>query len=249
VQEHLQEASGDETEPDDTMNKLAWCPQPTQPRPLAAQSQPEARTPQQPPATEEVCRQKRAGDTPLSSSGPCTPVTTQDDCKMNRTTSTPNSSFDQSLHGLHIGEEGLDLKPHTRTMSDQGNLQPQYTIVPYNQPMPYSSGIPDFANNTYQPTNNFVNQTPTHFTHNSAGFVNPFSMFNAPQPSMGFTQYTSTMPTCNNGFQYEQSMFPSTPMSFPSTPISVPMTPSDTNTSFHGLPSDFPVDPQALHHF
>ncbi|KAJ4324229.1 hypothetical protein N0V94_001441 [Neodidymelliopsis sp. IMI 364377] len=256
VQEHFQEVSGDETEPDDTMNKLAWCPQPTQLRSLAAQSQTEARTPQQPSANDDSRRQKRAGDTPLSSSGPCTPITTQDDCKMNRTTSTPNSSFDQSLHGLHLGEEDLDLKPHTRTMSNQGNLQPQYTVVPYNQPMPYPSGVSDFTNNayqptnnTYQPTNNFANQAPTHFTHNSAGFVNPFSMFNAPPPSMGFTQYTSSMPTCNNAFQYERGMFPSTPMSFPSTPISVPMTPSDTSTSFHGLPSDFPVDPQGLHHF
>ncbi|KAF2623938.1 hypothetical protein BU25DRAFT_461448 [Macroventuria anomochaeta] len=253
VQETICEASGDETEPDDTMTRLARVPHglpqaAPSPRPMTAHSQPEIQTPRQFTIADDSHRQTWKADTPASISGPCTPATSQDDSKMHRTASTPNSSFDQSLHGLHLGEEDLNLKPHARTMSDNGTMHPPYNMVPYNQPVQYPAAPTGFSGQAYQPTDNYPNPAPSSFPQNGPTFINPFTMFNAPPPPISYTQYASPMSTAN-GFPYEQGIFSPTPMSFPNTPMSMPITPSDPNMTFHGLPSDYPVDPQGLHHF
>lgn len=251
VQETVYEASGDETEPDDTMTRLARIPHglpqaPPSPRPMTAHALSESQTPRHSIAAEDSHRQAWKVDTP-SASGPCTPATSQDDYLMHRTTSTPNSSFDQSLHGLHLGEEDLDMKPHTRTMSDHGSMQPPYNMAPYAQPLQYPQAATGFSGQAYQPADHYANQ-PSAFPQNAPTFVNPFTMFNAPPPPMGYTQYASPMPTAN-GYAYEQGIFPPTPMSFPNTPLNMPMTPSDGSMSFHGLPTDYSVDPQGVPHF
>jgi hypothetical protein len=251
-QETICDASGDETEPDDTMTRLArvshGLPQAApSPRPMTAQSHPDFPTPRLYNTTEDGHSQAWKVDTPVASSGPCTPATSQDDCKMHRTASTPNSSFDHSLNGLHLEEENLDLKPHARAMSDHGTMHPPYNMGPYSQPVQYRAGQPGFTGQVYQPTENYPHPAPPSFAQHGTTFINPFAMFNAPPPPMGYTQYTSPMPT-NHGFHSEQGMFPPTPMSFPNTPMSVPMTPSDPNMSFHGLPSEYPVDPQGVHY-
>ena len=248
VHETICDASGDETEPDDTMVRLARAPyglpraEPS-PRLMTAQSQPEVQTSQQFIASEDGRRQTWTTNTPVPASGPCTPVTSQDDCKLHRIASTPNSSFDQSLHGLHIEEEDLDKKPYPRAMSDHGSVHPQYNMAPYTQPMQmeYPAAQASFEGQPYQPANTYPTLAQAHFTQTDTGFINPFTMFNAPPPPMGYTQYTSPMPTVN-GFVYEQNIFPSTPMS-------TPMTPSDPNASFHSMSSDYSVDPRGLHHF
>lgn len=253
VQGTICEASGDETEPDDTMVRLVAIPHglphiaPSR-RPSTAQSQPEVPTLGQSNSTEDNCQQMWRLSTPVPGSSPRTPAMSQDDCKMRRTTSTPNSSFDQSLHGLRIREDEPDMKSSARTMSDCDSMQPPYSMVAYNQSVSYPAAQTSFDGQGYQATNSYPNATPTSFTQNSSTFVNPFTMFNAPPPPMGYSQYASSMAT-TNGYLYEQGMFPSTPMSFPSTPMSLPMTPSEANVTFHGLPSDYSIDPRGLHQF
>lgn len=225
AQETVHEASGDETEPDDAMTRLARIPHSlpqvlSTPPPVIASAFPKVSTP--------------------SSSGPCTPATVQDDCMMHRTASTPNSSFDQSLHGLHLGEEDLDMKPHARTMSDHGSMQPPYNMPSYTQPMQYPTA-------PYPSADNYATQASA-FTQNGPTFVNPFSVFNAPAPAMGYNHFASPMPTAH-GYPYEQGMFPPTPMSYPNTPMNMPMTPSDSGVTYHGLPADYSVDGQGVHHF
>lgn len=251
-QETICEASGDETEPDDTMTRLAKIPYglphaAPSPRPIATQSHPNIQTPRQSITSEDNHSQAWKVDTPVAASGPCTPAASQDDCKMHRTASTPNSSFDQSLNGLHLGEESQDLKPQVSTMSDHGTMQPPYDVGPYAQSVHYPTAQPGFDGHVYQPTESYPQPGPSSFGQHGPTFVNPFAMFNAPPPPMGYTQYASPMSN-NHGYPYEQGIFPLTPMSFPNTPMSMPMTPSDQSMSFHGLPSDYPVDPQGLHY-
>lgn len=223
MQETVYEASGDETESDDAMIRLAGIPRSlphvfSTPPPVIAPAIPMVSTP--------------------SASGPCTPATVQDDCMMHRTASTPNSSFDQSLHGLHLGEEDLDMKPHVRTMSDHGGMQPAYNMPSYTQPMQYPS---------YPPADNYANQACA-YSQNGPTFVNPFSVFGATTPVMGYGQFASPMSTAH-GYSYEQGIFPPTPMSYPNTPMNMPMTPSDSGVTFHGLPADYSVDAQGVHRF
>jgi hypothetical protein len=244
VQDTVYEASGDETEPDDTMTRLAKIPHSfpqalPSPRPMTASSPPGSQTPQQSTMVEDSHQQGWKVDTP-SASGPCTPTTTQDDCRMHRTASSSNSSFDHSLHGLHLGEDDLDMKPHARTMSDHGGMQPPYNMPSYTQPMQYPTTPTGFNGRIYQSADNYANQQSA-FPQNGPTFVNPFAMFNAPPPPMDYTQFASPMPTAH-AYPYEQGIFPPTPMSFP-------MTPSDSGISYHGLPADYSVDPQGAHHF
>ncbi|XPS76219.1 hypothetical protein M3J07_008272 [Ascochyta lentis] len=252
-QETICEASGDETEPDDTMMRLTTIPHgllqaAPSPRPSTVQIQAETQIHGQPSTAEDSSLQAWKAGTPASVSGPCTPTMFQEDCKMHRAASTPSSSFDQSLHGLHLGEEELDMKPDVRTMSDHGCMQPPYHMVPYSQPVPYPTAQSSFDGSTYQPTANYANQVPPRFTQNGPTFVNPFTMFNAPPPPMEYTQYASPMASAN-GYMYDQGLFSSTPMSFPSTPMSMPVTPTNGSVGFCGVPADYAVDPRGLHHF
>lgn len=248
VQGTIQETS-DETDTDDTMTRLAGLPRAApSPRPLTAQSQSETLTPHQPTKIEDGRQQTWRAETPTSSAGPCTPMNSQDDCNMYRTASTPSSSFDQSLHGLHLGEEDLDTKPPVGAVSHHGTMQPEYNMVAYSQPGQYPPAQADFGGQSYQPTNDYVDPASCSFAQAGSGFINPFSIFNA-QPPHGYTQYASPMPPANNGFPYDQHVFSSTPMSFPSTPISMSMAPADSNASYHGLPSDYRVDGAGLHRF
>lgn len=251
VQETVYEASGDETEPDDTMARLSsishGLPQADQsPRAMTAHAMPESQTHRHSIAAEDSYRQGWKVETP-SASGPCTPATSQDDYTMFRTSSTPNSSFDQSLHGLHLGEDELDLKPHARTMSNHSSMQPHYNMPPYGQPLQYGTAPNGFSGLPYEPVDNFANQQPA-FSPTGPAFVNPFTMFNAPHPPMGYSQYATAVPATSR-YPYDQGMFTATPMSYPSTPINMPMTPNDGGMAYHGQPSDYPVDAQGTHHF
>ncbi|KAF3035970.1 hypothetical protein E8E12_007568 [Didymella heteroderae] len=233
VQENTFEASGDETEPDDTMTRLARVPY----------SLPQALSSPQRPMTVQASARV---DSP-SASGPCTPATIQDDCLMHRTASTPNSSFDQSLHGLHLGAEDMDMKPHARTMSDHSGMQPPYNMPSYTQPLQYSTAPASLNDQAYQSADNYANQASA-FPQHGPTFINPFTMFNAPPPPMGYTPYASPMPTAN-GYPFEQGIFPATPMNYPNTPINLPMTPSDSSITYHSLPADYSVDHQGVHRF
>lgn len=253
-QESICEASGDETEPDDTMARLATIPHglpyiAPSPRPSTAQSQPSINTPRQSATAGDNFVQAWKLGSPVSTTSPCPPTPSQDDYKMQRTASTPNSSFDQSLHGLHLGEEELEANASARTICEKSTMPPSYNMVTYSQPVPYPAAQTSFEGQTYPSTNKYSDSGPPPFAQNGTAFINPFTMFNTPTPPVSYTQYGSPMPT-PNGYMYEQGMFPSTPMSFPpTTPMSMPMTPSDPNVSFHGLPSDYPVDPRGLHHY
>ena len=249
VQQTVCEASGDETEPDDTMTRLARVPcgfplAASSPRPTIALSQLEMETRRQSMTAEDSYRQAWKVDTPVSASEPCTPAPSQDDSKMHGTASTPNSSFDQSLHGLHLGEEDLDVKPPIGTLSDHGNMHLPYNMVPYNQPVQYSAAPTEFTGQAYQPTETYADPAPPSFAQSGPTFVNPFTGFHG----MGYSQYVSPMPSAS-GFPYEQGVFPPTPMSFSNTGMSMSMTASDPNMSLHGLSSDYGVDAPGLRHF
>lgn len=251
ARESICEASGDETEPDDTMTRLARVPsgrlQPApSPQNLPDPSQAGLQTPRHSFSAEDSYRQPCKVDTPASISGPCTPILPRDDAQMHRTVSTPNSSFDQSLHGLHLGEEDLSLKPQMRSMSEQDNMQP-YHMAQYNQPVQYSAPPAVFNNHPYQSTEHYANPAPSAFVQSGPAFINPFSLYHAPSP-MGYGQYAAPMPT-TNGLPFDQGMFLQTPVSFPGTPMDMQMAPSDPNMTFNGLPSEYTVDPQGLQHF
>lgn len=252
VQDIVCEASGEETEPDDTMTKFAKVPREasqsaSSSRPTTALSQSTAHIPHTPATSDESLPKTCKVDEPVSISSPCTPASSQGDCRMYRTASTPNSSFDQSLHGLHL-EEDEDPKPLTRTMSIQGNMQPSFHGISYDQAMQYPSTPTGFQGQMYQHSEEYAEPAPSSFAQAGPTFVNPFSMFNAPPPAMNYGQYAAPLRS-TQGFSYDQGMFASTPMGFPNTPMSMPMTPSDSNMTFDGLPSDYSVDPEHLHHF
>ncbi|KAF1933608.1 uncharacterized protein M421DRAFT_201058 [Didymella exigua CBS 183.55] len=256
VQETVYEASGDETEPDDTMTRLSSTPflhglpqAASSPQPMVAHTISESQTPRHSIVIEDGHRQGWKVDTPPVS-GPCTPVTSQDDCMMHRTTSTPNSSFDQSLHGLHLEEDDLDMKPRARTMSDHGSMQPPYDMPSYTQPLQFQAAPAPtgFSGQPYRQRADGYASQPSTFAQNAPTFVNPFAMFNAPPPPIGYSQYASPMPTASV-YSYEQGVYPPTPMSFPNTPMNMPMTPSDGSMTYHGLPTNYSVDTQGVHHF
>src|SRR5690242_19646200 len=99
------------------------------PRPTTAASQIGAQTPRPIIMSDESLPMLYNGDESVSASTPCTPASSHGDTKMYRATSTPNSSFDQSLHGLHL-EEDLDMKPLTRTLSLQDDMKPSMCTTP-----------------------------------------------------------------------------------------------------------------------
>ncbi|KAG9197384.1 hypothetical protein G6514_001646 [Epicoccum nigrum] len=260
-QEALYEASGEETEADENMTTLVEGSRESSqslssPRPTTAASQIEAQTPRPIIMSDESLPMLYNGDESVSASTPCTPASSHGDTKMYRATSTPNSSFDQSLHGLHL-EEDLDMKPLTRTLSLQGDMkpsmcttpvrstvQPSYHGGPYNQPMQCSSASTGYNSQVYRHHEEYPASAPSPFGHAAPTFVNPFSMFNTSSHVMSYGQYAGTMRT-TQAFPYEQGVFPSTPMGF----ANMPMTPADTNMTFNGLPSDYAVDPERLRHF
>lgn len=231
AQEAVHEVSGDETEPDDTMTSFAGAPH----------GLPQALSSPFPMNTHAL-----ANIPTPTASGPCTPATIQDDCAMHRTASTPNSSFDQSLHGLHLGEEDLDMKPHARTISDHGGMQSPYNIPSYTQPLQYPTAANSFNGQAYQSADNYANQASA-FPQNAPTFINPFTMFNAPAPPVDYNQYAPLMSTAHS-YTYEQGVFPRTPMSYPNTPMNMPLTPSDSGMAYHGLPVDYSGDAQGVHH-
>lgn len=267
VQEALYEASGEETEPDDTMMLMsAQTPQFSQsassPLVMTPQEPIVMHTPQPVVPSDDGRRMMRKVDGHASVSGPCTPVTPQDDCKMYRTTSTPNSSFDRSLHGLHI-EEDLDVKPSARTLSCQSEVQSPFNGLPYGQALQYPPVSSTFNGQAYRPNEDYSNLVPSPFAQGAPSFINPFSIYNAPPPQMGYSQYAAPMPSAH-AFPYEQGMFSSPPMRYPSTPVGLPLpdqqpesfarvsgavTPPDSNMAFNNLPSDYPVGPERLQQF
>ncbi|KAH6622096.1 hypothetical protein C7974DRAFT_215983 [Boeremia exigua] len=254
VQETIYETSGDETEPDNTMSALARTPQELDqsapsPRTMPAPNQCEIQTPQQSFSADDNRSQVWKPDTPVSVSGPCTPVfspvLSQADAKMQRTASTPNSSFDRSLHGLHLGGEDMDSKPQMRTMSEQGNMHPHFDMSPYAQSLRYSATPAGYNDQVYHSTGTYSNSTQPLFAQTVPTFVNPFSMYHGPLPPMGYSQYTNPMAT-GAGFGFEQNMYPSTPVSFANAPMTMTVAPSDTTMNFDSsLPSEYPVDSQS----
>jgi hypothetical protein len=264
-QEALYDASEEETEADDTMTTLAEGSRESSqsfssPRPTTAACQSVAQTPRPTVMSEESLPMLCKTDESVTASTPCTPASPYGDAKMYRTTSTPNSSFDQSLHGLHL-EEDVDMKPLMRTPSLQGDvnppmcttpirgvMQPSYPNSPYNQPMQCPPAPTGYNSQMYQHHEEYPTSAPSPFGQAAPTFVNPFSMFNQSTHAMSYGQYAGPMRT-TQGFPYEQGVFPSTPMGFANTPMNTPMTPVDTNMTFNGLPSDYAVDPERLHHF
>lgn len=251
IQTTVYEGSGDETEPDETITRLARIPHGLtpavpSPRPMAAHAEPGRHTPRHSITAEDHHQLGRKAKTP-SGSGPCTPATSQDNCMMHRTVSTPSSSFNQSLHGPQVSEEDLDMESHARPMLDHDGMQPPYHMGSFSQPLQYPAAPSGFSGPPYQSGDNFANP-PSAFAPNTSTFVSPFTMFNGGPPPIGYTQYASPMAT-GSGYSYEQGIFPPTPMSFPNTPMNMPLTPSDSGMTYHGLPLDYSVDPQGVHRF
>lgn len=268
VREALYEASGEDTESDETMTTSIRTPQFPQPAssplPMTPMASAAVHTPQPLLTSEENWRTVLKVDEDTSLSGPCTPATPQDECKMYRTASTPNSSFGQSLHGLHL-EEDLDMKPSTRTSSVQSNMQTPFSGLPYCQPLHYASASSAYNGQAYRPNEDYTNSAPSPFAPAAPApaFINPFTMYHTPSPSMSYGQYAPPVPNAH-AFTYEQGMFSSTPMSYPNTPMSMPApgqgpegfpsvsgqaTPSDLNMTFNGPPSDYAVSPEELQQF
>ena len=258
--EALYEASGEETEADDTMATLAEGSRASSrsfssPRPTTAASQSAIQTPRLIMSDETLPMLCKVAES-VTASAPCTPASSHGDAKMYRTASTPNSSFDQSLHGLHL-EEDVDMKPLTPAPSVQGDMtppicttpvratmQPSYPGGPYMQPMQRPPASTGYNSQMYQHHGEYPTSTLSPFGNAGPTFVNPFSMFNASSHAMSYGHYAGPMRT-TQGFPYEQGVFPSTPMDFANTP----MTPAATDMTFNGLPSDYAVDPERLHHF
>jgi hypothetical protein len=146
---------------------------------------------------------------------------------------------DDTMTKLHLGEENLDMKPHVRTMSGHGGMQPPYNMPSYTQPLQYPTTPTSFNGQAYQSANNYANQASA-FPHNAPTFVNPFTMFNAPAPPLSYDQYTSPMPE----FPYGQDIFPPTPMSYANN---MPITFSGNGMPYFGLPTNYLVASQAVH--
>ena len=246
VRETICEVSGNETEPDDTMVRLArpthGLPQPvSSPRPTTALGQVETQSLQQSTTVEDSHRQTWELDTTVSASAPCMPVAPQEEYKMHCLALTPNSSFDQPLHGLHLEEEHIETKPYAQTIPDPGNTNARYYKMPYSQPIQYLAAPTGSSGQIYWPTNNHANPEPFSDAQDSTTLISPSTMFNAPKNSLGYTQYASTMSTAI-GFPHNQGVSPPTPMSFSNTQMSIPMTPSDPDVAYHSLPSVYRVD-------
>ena len=192
----LYEASGEETDADDTMTRLAeGSREPSQsfssPRPITAASQSAAQTPRPIIMSDESLPMLCKGDESVTASTPCTPASPYGDTKMYRTASTPNSSFGQSLHGLHL-EEDADMKPSMRTPSLKGDVdppmcttQPSYPGSPYNQPMQCPPAPTGYNSQMYQHHGEYPTSAPSPFGNAGPTFVNPF------RPS-GLTCWRST---------------------------------------------------------
>ena len=226
VREALYEASGEDTEPDDTMMASIRTPHFSQ---LA--SSPSPMTPLLPTAahTAAVCvvpdenRQRlRKFDEAASVSGPCTPASPQADRKMYCALSTPNSSFDQSLHRLPIKED-LDMKPCARTLSAHGSMQTTFNGLPYGQPLQYPPMPPTFNGQAYPHNEDYPNPALSPFAQAAPSFINSFSMYTAPPAATGCDQYADPVHNAH-AFSYDQSNVLLTPMGYPDMPMSMPIT-------------------------
>lgn len=207
------EASGDETEVDDTISNSFL-------RRRQAHARKQARTSQQ--AKNTAAAQQQMTDMPPNTASRATtpatsrpsPVTAQPEFRSNHSCPTPSNSFDQSMNSLNLGEGvDMDVKGGFVQYEEQTLLPNMYAL---GQPTPYSGGFPDYANPVFQPQDNvgpFTSSSQS-FTHEPGhGFLEAFPMYtpNFP-PQTSSSNFRATMTSTNAGFPYEhEGVFPPIP--------------------------------------
>jgi hypothetical protein len=127
---------------------------------------------------------------------------------------TPNTSFGQSMYGLHLGDTiDMDVKvSHRDPYHDQAQAQAQNAFPP-SQPMQYSTSHAGFNSNVlraHQDEAPFAGSAQSSFAPGpTPSFEQSFSMFDAPyHPQAGVGSFTNSMNAGDTGFPYNYEMFP-----------------------------------------
>jgi hypothetical protein len=201
------DASGDETERDDTATNTHLR------RARGRQAQRRPQVPQNPNPT--APRQQAPVPTHVTA-----PIA-QQDMRYPHPATTPNTSFGQSMHGLHLSDTmDMDVKVSQRSpYHDQAQAQVQNGF-PHTQPMQYSTSHAGFNSNVFrvhQDEASFAGSAQSSFAPGpTPSFEQSFTMFDAPyHPEAGVGSFTNSMNGGNTGFPYNYEMFPPTSMSAP----------------------------------
>jgi hypothetical protein len=224
------DASGDETEVDDTatnkyVRRRARGLQTkanntgTDTHLPRAQGRQPRRQAQAPHSTTTTNPQTPPG--PPVPAGVTAPASSQPDMRYPHPATAPNTSFGQSMHGLHLGETmDIDVKvTHPDPYQGAAQTQTQDIFHP-SQAMQYSTSHSDFNSNvirTHQDEGSFAGSAQSSFAPGPIqSFEQSFSMFGPPyHPQAGEAPFTSSMDPGNAGFPYNYEMFPPTSMSAP----------------------------------
>lgn len=154
--------------------------------------------------------------------------------------STPNTSFNNSINRLHLTE---DSKPDLVELRDQ--KEPiQHDAMPLdNAPQFHNNHHTGYANDSFHGMPNAGHyhhaSQPPYPVYEAHEFVDPnsFTMFDTAYPlPMNHTTYPPPMSMPNSGFHYPRDGV------FSHTSMDMSAMPTPVNTSFHGLPYDFELN-------
>ncbi|KAF2128315.1 hypothetical protein P153DRAFT_34700 [Dothidotthia symphoricarpi CBS 119687] len=229
-------ASADDTEPDDTMVNMSRRASSTQSITIKAGTctppiQSNVASPQQQPW--KVGSPVAVAAQPVSA-----PSQPQQNYYLTGPMPTPSSSFD-------------DVKGGNHTIPSQHETYPRSTMTSFSQPMQYTSSHANYNTHLYQPltsTSSFSHSAPSSFAPLPApDLVNSFQMAMFDGPYSTQVHQASFLPPIGqsntHGYPYEYDTM------FTPTTMNMTVSPTDVHTGFHGLPMDYNTNGRgSLHH-
>ena len=205
------DASGDETQVDDTATNTHLRRRAQGRQPRKQRRVPQYANPTNPQAPRGA----------PASAGVTAPAASQQDMRYPHPAPTPNTSFGQPMHGLHLGET-MDVEVEVTRPDpyhDQARTQTQ-NVFPSSQVMQYSTSHSGFNSNilrTHQDDGSFTGSARSSFAPGlTQSFEQSFPMFDPPyHPQAVDGSFTTSMDAGNAGFSYNYELFPPTSMSAP----------------------------------
>jgi hypothetical protein len=233
------EASGDDTEIDETMARIAN-------RQLRRMELSVNR--QRAEQEGQVARAPAVGlSTVMDTKTPPMSATTQRIFHPTQAESVPKSSFDQSMDRLHLDE---DAKTGNLMASDDHAQQSQRGRTPLHHPIQYHNTRGDYANTSFQPmepSGSFSTSGTSSFAQFPAdSYIDSshFSMFNSPY-ALHMSQSSLEPSMTANSLRYS---YPSEELFAPTSFMSNMS--GNTNASFNGLPYDMAMAaPEPSHQY
>lgn len=224
------DASGDDTEPDDTMTTMSRCASSIRSR----QTQDEARTPPAPASIAAPAQPtwKVASPVIVTEQTLSPPPQSQQDPYLPGPVMTPNSSFG-------------DVKGGSHALSSPHQNYPRPIMPPYNQPMQYPNTHSNYNSQLFQPTPStasFSQSAPGSFAQLPApDFANSFqmAMFDGPYSTQVHqASFLPQIPIGNSNSEYSYAY----DGIFSHSTMDMAMAPTDMHTPFPNVPMNYNIN-------